>query len=57
MKNYLVSKTKQKTVPNVFINGNHVGGYDDTVKAHKQGNLIKLINGNLYNLYQIILYS
>lgn len=56
MKNYLVSKTKQKTVPNVFINGNHVGGYDDTVKAHKQGNLIKLINGNLYNLYQIILY-
>jgi glutaredoxin len=49
MKNYLVSKTKQKTVPNVFINGNHVGGYDDTVKAHKQGNLTKLLNGNSLN--------
>ena len=49
MKNYLISKTKQKTVPNVFVNGNHIGGYDDTVKAQKLGNLSKLLNRNFFS--------
>jgi len=46
IKSYLISKTKQKTVPNVFINGNHIGGYDDTIKAHKQGTLARMLNAD-----------
>lgn len=30
----------------MFINGNHIGGYDDTVKSHKQGTLAKLLNAD-----------
>jgi len=33
-------------VPNVFVSGNHIGGYDDTVKAQKQGNLSKWLNAD-----------
>ena len=29
--------TGQRTVPNVFVNGQHVGGNDDTQHAHKTG--------------------
>lgn len=36
--------TGQKTVPNVFIRGKHVGGWSDMSKLHEEGNLIKLIN-------------
>ncbi len=31
---YVAEKTGQRTVPNVFVNGNHIGGNDDT---HKEG--------------------
>ncbi|KAF9446503.1 glutaredoxin [Macrolepiota fuliginosa MF-IS2] len=31
---YLLQKTGQRTVPNVFIGQEHIGGCDDTVKAH-----------------------
>lgn len=44
IKKYVISKTQQTTVPNVFIAGNHVGGYDDTSKAQKQGTLARLLN-------------
>ena len=36
--------TKQTTVPSVFVNGNHVGGYDNTSKAQKEGRLAKMLN-------------
>ncbi|KAL1273405.1 hypothetical protein QQF64_029267 [Cirrhinus molitorella] len=35
--------TGQKTVPNVFINKKHIGGCDNTMKAHKDGVLQKLL--------------
>jgi glutaredoxin 3 len=43
IKNYIISKTKQTTVPNVFIGGNHVGGYDATSNAQKQGTLNRML--------------
>lgn len=42
----LHEKTKQKTVPNVFINGNHVGGCSDVEKLHSTGELLKLVYSN-----------
>lgn len=35
--------TGQKTVPNVFIHGKHIGGADDTIKLHEEGKLMNLI--------------
>lgn len=40
----LLAKSGQRTVPNVYINGEHVGGADDTMAAHANGDLMKLIN-------------
>ncbi len=40
----LLQKTGQKTVPNVFINGEHVGGCDNTIAAHQNGRLQFLLN-------------
>ena len=45
IQNYLFGKTGQKTVPNVFVNGNHVGGYDDTSKSQSEGRLATLLGG------------
>ncbi|XVE98927.1 hypothetical protein REPUB_Repub03eG0151100 [Reevesia pubescens] len=33
----------RRTVPQVFINGKHIGGSDDTVEAYQSGNLAKLL--------------
>ncbi|KAF3537963.1 hypothetical protein F2Q69_00019091, partial [Brassica cretica] len=33
----------RRTVPQVFINGKHIGGSDDTVEAHESGELAKLL--------------
>ena len=44
IKKYVIEKTKQTTVPNVFIAGKHVGGYDDTSKAQKEGTLAKMLD-------------
>ncbi|GMN55230.1 hypothetical protein TIFTF001_024350 [Ficus carica] len=33
----------RRTVPQVFINGNHIGGSDDTVEAYESGQLAKLL--------------
>lgn len=49
IKKYVISKTNQTTVPNVFIAGNHVGGYDDTAKAQKQGTLTRMLNSGMLN--------
>jgi glutaredoxin len=40
----LAKMTGQKTVPNIFINGKHVGGCDDVHKLHSQGQLLSKIN-------------
>ena len=33
----------RKTVPQIFINGTHIGGHDDTVALDKSGELDKLL--------------
>ena len=40
----LKEMTSQKTVPNIFINGKHVGGNDELQKANKSGELKKLLD-------------
>ncbi|KAM7006305.1 thioredoxin reductase 3 isoform 1-T1 [Tautogolabrus adspersus] len=40
----LLEMTGQKTVPNVFINKKHLGGCDNTLKAHKDGSLQQLLS-------------
>ena len=35
--------TGQRTVPNVFIRGKHIGGADDTIKLYEEGKLMNLI--------------
>nr|XP_006120269.2 thioredoxin reductase 3 [Pelodiscus sinensis] len=35
----LADITGQRTVPNVFVNGTHVGGYDTTFQAYQSGSL------------------
>lgn len=40
---YLIDKTGQRTVPNVFVQGKHVGGSDDLAAAHRSGKLAELI--------------
>ena len=43
MQQALLELTGQKTVPNVFINGRHVGGCTETIAAHSDGSLSKMI--------------
>ena len=40
----LLEMTGQKTVPNVFIRGKHIGGWDATNKLNEAGKLMALIN-------------
>lgn len=35
----LLAMTGQRTVPSVFVNGEHIGGNDDTQAAIKSGTL------------------
>ena len=35
--------TIQRTVPNIFINGKHIGGCSDLEKLEKKGDLAKLL--------------
>ena len=39
----LIQMTGQKTVPNVFIRGKHLGGADDTMKAQEEGRLLSML--------------
>ncbi|XP_031476328.1 glutaredoxin-like [Nymphaea colorata] len=39
----LLEWTGQRTVPNVFIGGNHVGGCDAVTATHNQGKLVPLL--------------
>jgi glutaredoxin len=41
IQNYLKAKTGQYTVPQIFINKDHVGGCDDLIKEYENGNLRK----------------
>ena len=39
----LLDMSGQRTVPNVFINGKHLGGNDDTQAAARSGQLAKML--------------
>ncbi|XP_030544678.1 glutaredoxin [Rhodamnia argentea] len=39
----LAEWTQQRTVPNVFIGGNHIGGCDATTAMHNEGKLVPLL--------------
>ena len=43
MLDVLKELTGQRTVPNVFVNGQHIGGCDQTVQAYSNGTLAQLI--------------
>lgn len=40
----LLEQSGQRTVPNVFVKGQHVGGNDDTQAAAKSGKLQEMLN-------------
>ncbi|XP_050411584.1 thioredoxin reductase 1, cytoplasmic [Patella vulgata] len=44
LQNTLLEISGQKTVPNVYINGTHLGGCDSTLKAHSDNKLLQMIN-------------
>jgi glutaredoxin 3 len=46
----LLKKTGQRTVPNVFVAGQHVGGNEETKQAQKSGKLAQLIQQARDNL-------
>ncbi len=39
----LVRSANRRTVPQIFINGQHVGGFDDLAAAERSGKLAQLI--------------
>jgi glutaredoxin 3 len=41
----LLEMTGQRTVPNIFVNKEHLGGNDDTQAAFRSGKLQKMIDG------------
>ncbi|KAJ1730266.1 thioredoxin reductase [Coemansia biformis] len=41
----LLELTSQRTVPNVFVNGHHLGGCDDTLAALADGSFKKRLEG------------
>lgn len=41
----LLDISGQRTVPNVFIKGTHLGGNDDTQAAARSGKLAKMMEG------------
>ncbi|KAJ3180287.1 thioredoxin reductase [Geranomyces variabilis] len=43
MQAYLKEKNGQSTVPNIYINQQHVGGCDDLHAAHRDGRLQKML--------------
>lgn len=51
----LFERTKQKTVPNVFVNGRHVGGCDATIQAHEDGRLAEFLSNVQYDYDLIVI--
>lgn len=42
---YLMEKTGQRTVPNIFVGHKHIGGSDSINELHENGELVKLLMG------------
>lgn len=39
----MIQKSGRRTVPQIFIDNHHVGGYDDLASAHSSGELDRLL--------------
>lgn len=44
IQNALKTKTGQSTVPNIFINGQHIGGNSDLQALNESGELLNKVN-------------
>jgi len=55
LQNALLAISGQKTVPNIFIREQHIGGCDDTLKLHNEGKLIELISNKRYEFDLIVI--
>ncbi|MFZ2161719.1 MAG: glutaredoxin 3 [Sideroxyarcus sp.] len=44
MSDIMIQKTGRRTVPQIFINGEHVGGYDDMAALDRAGKLDVMLN-------------
>ncbi len=42
----MIQKTGRRTVPQIYINGEHVGGYDDTAALDRAGKLDAMLANN-----------
>ncbi|XP_041457959.1 thioredoxin reductase 1, cytoplasmic-like [Lytechinus variegatus] len=51
----LLKLSGQKTVPNVYIKGTHIGGCDDTFAAKSNGKINHLLNVNSYDYDLIVI--
>ena len=43
----MMEKTGRRTVPQIYIAGTHVGGYDDLVVLDRAGKLVPMLDGQL----------
>jgi len=41
----MIERSGRRTVPQIFINGQHVGGHDDLVAAERSGDLDRQLAG------------
>ncbi len=41
----MLGRARRRTVPQIFIDDHHIGGYEDLVAADRNGELAKLIGG------------
>lgn len=46
MQEIMMQKTGRRTVPQIYINGEHVGGYDDMAALDRAGKLDVMLNKN-----------
>lgn len=44
-RNEMVARTGRRTVPQIYVGGNHVGGYDDLAALDRAGKLVALLAG------------
>jgi glutaredoxin 3 len=46
LRDAMIQKTGRRTVPQIFINGEHVGGYDDMAALDRAGKLDVMLSNN-----------
>jgi glutaredoxin 3 len=39
----MVARSHRRTVPQIFVNGEHIGGFDDLAEADRSGRLAQLV--------------